>query len=416
MTPGWRLLCAAVVVCSCGVANPRARDLGIPFEGTPAALDAITDVAGVEVGQVTLMQGEGALQVGSGPVRTGVTVVLPRGRARAGNHDTVYGGFFNMNGNGEMTGQAYLQDFGVIYGPIGISNTNAVGQVYAGIQQWTQQQFGEAADPVVAETWDGRLNDIGGFHVQPQDAIAAIATARSGAVAEGNVGGGTGMVCFGFKGGMGTASRSVTVGESHYTVGVLVQCNTGDRETLRIAGAPVGQELAHRWLPCFTGPVPPGETGPHCSRDPAAGATLPDKGSIIIIVGTDAPLIPVQLQRVARRAALGLGRLGSYAGSSSGDLVAAFTTSGSANYPDASSSSPIAQVASMDIDPLFKGTVEATEEAVVNALVAAETMTGANGLRVYGLPHEELRDILHRYGRLQTSAQRAATKPTSRRH
>lgn len=380
-------------------AAPRARDLGVPFEGQAGPLNAITDVSGVEVGHITLIHGDGPLHVGEGPIRTGVTVVLPRGRAHAGNQDTVYGGFFNMNGNGELTGQAYLQDFGVIYGPIGLSNTNAIGQVYSGIQLWTQRQFGEAADPVVAETWDGRLNDIGGFHVEPQHAIAAIEAARAGAVAEGNVGGGTGMVCFGFKGGIGTASRLVTLGSTRYTVGVLVQCNTGDRQTLRIAGAPVGQELADKWLPCYVGTLPPKATELRCAGNAPRTSALRDQGSIIIVVATDAPLIPLQLQRLARRAALGLGRMGSYAGNSSGDLVASFTTAGTANYPDAQHVTPIQQIPSLEIDPLFKGTVEATEEAITNALVAAQTMTGADGLRVYGIPHEALRHILRRYGR-----------------
>ncbi|MBV8742450.1 MAG: P1 family peptidase [Sinobacteraceae bacterium] len=387
----------------CACATPRARDLGVPFEGQPGPLNAITDVGGVEVGHVTLISGDGPLRVGEGPIRTGVTVVLPRGRAHAGNRDTVYGGFFNMNGNGELTGQAYLQDFGVIYGPIGLSNTNALGQVYAGIQLWTQRQFGEAADPVVAETWDGRLNDIGGFHVEPQHAIAAIEAARAGEVAEGNVGGGTGMVCFGFKGGIGTASRLVTLGSDRYTVGVLVQCNTGDRQTLRIAGAPVGRELTDKWLPCYVEAVPLNATESRCSASASVSAATRDQGSIIIVVATNAPLIPLQLQRLARRAALGLGRMGSYAGSSSGDLVASFTTAGTANYPDAQQVTPIQQIPSLEIDPLFKGTVEATEEAITNALVAAETMTGAGGLRVYGIPHEALRRILKRYGRLEAT-------------
>ena len=298
----------------------RARGLGVPFEGTTGPNNAITDVPGVEVGQITRVSGDGPLKIGTGPIRTGVTVVLPRGRASA---DSVYGGFFDLNGNGELTGQAYLQDFGVAIGPIGISNTNAIGQVYAGIQQWTQEKFGLAATPVVGETWDGRLNDIGGFHVQPADAIAAIEAARSGPVAEGNVGGGTGMVCFGFKGGIGTASRKVSVEGKDYVVGVLVQCNTGDRETLRIAGAPVGPELASTWLPCYDPALSAPDKQPKCKADAAgrtarnsavgagaageaarnsgagagaevtgnigAGHAPPDVGSIIIVVATDAP-------------------------------------------------------------------------------------------------------------------------------
>jgi L-aminopeptidase/D-esterase-like protein len=430
-------------------------------------MNAITDVPGVEVGQVTHVSGDGPLKIGTGPVRTGVTVVLPRGRASA---DSVYGGFFDLNGNGELTGQAYLQDFGVVIGPIGISNTNAIGQVYAGIQQWTQEKFKLAATPVVAETWDGRLNDIGGFHVQPADAIAAIEAARRGPVAEGNVGGGTGMVCFGFKGGIGTASRKVSIEGKDYVVGVLVQCNTGDRETLRIAGAPVGPELASTWLPCYDAALSVPDKQPKCKAEAAvggvrnsagkadvageaarnfagtadeaggvarnfastadeaggvarnfagtadaargaavraaaadaAGHAPPDVGSIIIVVATNAPLLPVQLNRIARRAALGMGRLGSYAGNQSGDLMMSFTTaSAAADDPDQQHPSAITPLASDRLDPLFKAVVEATEESVVNALVAAQTMTGADGYRFYGLPHTQLRAILKRYGRLE---------------
>ena len=397
------VLFAGLLLCGqagADAAPVRARDLGVPFEGTPGADNAITDVAGVEVGQVTRVSGEGKLQIGHGPIRTGVTVVLPRGRTSA---DSVYGGFFDLNGNGELTGQSYLQDFGVVIGPIGISNTNAIGQVYAGIQQWTQEKFHEASTPVVAETWDGRLNDIGGFHVQAADAVAAIEAARGGSVEEGNVGGGTGMVCFGFKGGIGTASRKVTVAGRDYTVGVLVQCNTGDRTTLRIAGAPVGADLSQAWLPCYDPRLSPADKQPKCSGDGATNRKPPpDEGSIIIVVATDAPLIPVQLQRVARRAALGLARLGSYSGNGSGDLVVSFTTaSAAANDPDQRHPTPIALLPNAGIDPLFKGVVEATEEAIVNALVAARTMTGVDGHTFYAIPHDRLQALLRQYGRLR---------------
>ncbi|HET9390209.1 MAG TPA: P1 family peptidase [Steroidobacteraceae bacterium] len=386
-----------------GVPQPalRARALGVPFEGTPGPHDAVTDVAGVEVGQVTRISGEGLLRVGSGPVRTGVTVVLPRGRKSI---TPVYGGFFNLNGDGEMTGQSYLQDFGVVSGPIGISNTNAIGQVYAGIMQWSQRNFGSAVTPVVAETDDEWLNDLGGFHVQANDAVEAIEAARAGAVAEGNVGGGTGMVCFGFKGGIGTASRLVDTANKRYTVGVLVQCNTGDRTTLRIAGAPVGAALSARWLPCYVTELSPAGKRPKCTGEGAAGKVPPDRGSIIIVVATDAPLIPTQLNRLARRAALGLGRLGSYSGNGSGDLVVSFSTAVVANDPDKGYPAAIAPVPNPDLDPLFKGVVEASEEAVVNALVAARTMTGADGRRFFALPHDELQAILKRYGRLAPGA------------
>jgi D-aminopeptidase len=395
-------LVAAFLSYAAGAATEvavRARGLGIPFEGTPGPNNAITDVPGVEVGQVTHVSGDGPLKVGTGPVRTGVTVVLPRGR---GSADSVYGGFFDLNGNGELTGQAYLQDFGVVIGPIGISNTNAIGQVYAGIQKWTQDKFGLATTPVVAETWDGRLNDIGGFHVQPADAVAAIEAARTGPVTEGNVGGGTGMVCFGFKGGIGTASRQVSIAGKDYVVGVLVQCNTGDRETLRIAGAPVGPELSRGWLPCYDPALSAADKLPKCKAEAAADHPPPDVGSIIIVVATNAPLMPVQLNRVARRAALGMGRLGSYSGNQSGDLMMAFTTaSAAANDPDQTRPSAVTPLASDNLDPVFKAVVEATEESVVNALVAAQTMTGIDGYRFYSLPHTQLRAILKRYGRLE---------------
>jgi D-aminopeptidase len=377
--------------------SPRARTLGVPFEGTPGPLNAITDVPGVEVGQVNLVRGKGLLKVGDGPVRTGVTMVLPRGRTSI---KEVYGGFFNLNGNGEMTGQSYLQDFGLIFGPIGISNTNAVGEVYTGIMQWSQGHFGTAIWPVVSETWDGRLNDIGGFHVTSQVAIAAIDAARAGPVEEGNVGGGTGMICFGFKGGIGTASREVGIDGKTYVIGVLVQCNTGDRKVLRIAGAPVGAELADRWLSCYEAGKSPKDKLPKCDDDGRAGKSKPDSGSIVIVVATDAPLIPNALNRVARRAALGLARLGSYSGSTSGDLAVAFSTTGAVNTIDRDSIVSTPQIPNERMDAIFQATVEATEEAIVNAMIAAKTMTGADGWRFYALPHEELRTILAKYNRL----------------
>jgi L-aminopeptidase/D-esterase-like protein len=367
-----------------GDAAARARDLGIPFEGIPGPLNAITDVPGVEVGHVTRLSGEGALEVGVGPIRTGVTVVLPRGRQGS---EPAYGGFFALNGNGEVTGQSYLQDFGLIFGPIGISNTNAIGQVYAGIMQWSQWNRGRAIWPLVAETWDGDLNDIQGFHIGPEDAVQAVEVARSGPVQEGNVGGGTGMVCFAFKGGIGTASRRV--GAAHF-VGVLVQCNTGKREVLRIAGAPVGTEMANSWLPCYQADLAPAHRRPKCRDDGHGGKASPDQGSIIIVVGTNLPLTSNQLDRVARRAALALGRLGSYSGNESGDFIVAFSTEAAANEVDQS----------RNLDAVFQATVEATEEAIVNALVAARTMTGADGYRVYAIPHDELKAALRRYNRL----------------
>jgi len=377
------------------LAQNRARDLGIPFEGVPGVLNAITDVSGVEVGHTTLIRGEGPLTVGAGPVRTGVTVVLPRGKD---NPCPVYAGFYNLNGNGEMTGQSYLQDYGIAYGPIGISNTNAIGDVYSGIQKWTSRRFGQAIWPVVGETYDGVLNDIEGFHVTPDTTIQAINAARGGKVAEGNVGGGTGMRCFGFKGGIGTASRVVDVLDRRHTVGVLVQCNTGDRTVLRIAGVPVGEVLADRYLSCYD-PSIPGQTRQPLCRNGAGGEEAADEGSIIIIIATDAPLNPSQLNRVARRASLGLGRLGSYSGNGSGDLILAFSTDANVNDVSDRETRPVVQFPTGRIDPVFKATVEATEEAIVNALVAARTMTGANGRRLYGLPQHEVAELMRRYGR-----------------
>jgi len=377
-------------------ADARARDLGIPFEGTPGPLNAITDVPGVEVGQKTLISGEGPLAVGKGPVRSGVTIIFPRGHK---NLKPVYGGYFNLNGNGEMTGLAYMQDFGIVSGPIGITSSNAIGHVYAGIQEWAVEHSGEAVYPVVAETWDGWQSDINGFHVRPETAKAALDAGQSGPVEEGVVGGGTGMHCFSFKGGIGTASRAITVTGKSYTVGVLVQCNTGDRKVLRIAGAPVGRAFASSWLPCYDAKQSKPEQTPKCG---AGGKALPDRGSIIIVVGTDAPLSPEQLNRVSKRAALGLARLGSYSGTSSGDLIMAFSTVPDAvNGPDQTAPSPITPIADTEVNAVFEATVQATEEAVVNALVAAHTSIGADGYTMYGLPHDELRAILKRYNRLE---------------
>jgi D-aminopeptidase len=379
--------------------DARARDLRVPFEGTPGPLNAITDVPGVEVGQATLISGEGPLVVGKGPVRSGVTTIFPRGHK---NLKPVYGGYFNLNGNGEMTGLAYMQDFGVVSGPIGISSTNAIGHVYAGIQEWAVQQTGEVVYPVVAETWDGWQSDINGFHVRPETAKAALDAAKGGPVEEGVVGGGTGMHCFSFKGGIGTSSRAISPGGKNYTVGVLVQCNTGDRKVLRIAGVPVGQAFTNSWLPCYDPKLSKPELTPKCG---AGGKALPDQGSIIIVVGTDAPLSPEQLNRVAKRAALGLARLGSYSGTTSGDIIMAFSTVPDAvNAPDQKAPSPITPIADTEVNAVFEATVQATEEAIVNAMVAARTSTGADGYTMYGLPHDELRAILKRYNRLEGAA------------
>ncbi len=370
----------------------RGRDLGIPFEGTTGPLNAITDVGGVEVGHRTLVAGSGKLVVGKGPVRTGVTAVFPRGKD---SDDPVFAGWFTMNGNGEMTGTTWVEESGFLWGPVMITNTHSVGVVRDAVIEWVVRRgrmlHDEWSLPVVAETWDGGLNDINGFHVTKQDAWAAMDSARGGPVAEGSVGGGTGMICNQFKGGIGTASRRLDPPDGGYTVGVLVQCNYGRRSYLRIAGVPVGQEISEL-VPCR---APCG--GP---RSGVAAAIPSDLGSIIIVVATDAPLLPHQLKRVARRAALGVGRLGGVASNSSGDIFIAFSTAN----PRASRDSGLAQVsmaANDRITPLFEATVQATEEAIVNAMLAARTMTGADDLTVYALPHDRLRDVLKRYNRLK---------------
>lgn len=355
----------------------RARDLGVPFEGTPGPLNSITDIKGVEVGYRTLISGEGKLQVGVGPVRTGVTAIFPRGKSAV---DPVFAGWFTENGNGEMTGTTWVEESGFLYGPVMITNTHSVGVVRDTVIDW-QLKHGTPVPledwwslPVVAETWDGDLNDINGFHVKPEDATAAMQDAHAGSIAEGNVGGGTGMICFDFKGGTGTSSRILPESLGGYTVGVLVQCNFGVRHLLRIAGAPVGYEI----------PLDPRRN---------------DIGSIIVIVATDAPLLPHQLKRIARRVTLGLGRLGSISGNGSGDIFIAFSTA-NAGAGLVQKSASVQTLANGQMDSLFEATVQATEEAVVNAMIAAKTMTGINGHTVEALPHDQLREVLKKYNRL----------------
>jgi D-aminopeptidase len=359
--------------------TPRARDLGVPFEGTPGPLNAITDVKGVEVGYRTLISGEGKLEVGKGPVRTGVTAVFPRGKASV---DPVFAGWFTENGNGEMTGTTWVEESGFLYGPVMITNTHSVGVVRDAVIAW---QLKHATSlpledwwslPVVAETWDGYLNDINGFHVTAADADAALADAHGGAIVEGNVGGGTGMVCFEWKGGTGTASRKLREKDGGYTVGVLVQCNFGVHHLLRIAGTPVGYDLTGKRV------------------------WDADTGSIIVIVATDAPLLPSQMKRIAKRVTLGLGRLGSISGDGSGDIFIAFSTANSGAGLEQQNPVPIQMLPNDRMDALFEATVQATEEAVVNALVAAKTMTGADGHVVEALPHDKLREVLKKYNRL----------------
>jgi len=372
------IACIALCAASAAQSKPRARDLGVPFDGKPGPFNAITDVKGVEVGHTTLISGKGKLQVGVGPVRTGVTAVLPRGRASS---DPVFAAWFTMNGNGEMTGTTWVEDSGFLDGPVMITNTHSVGVVRDAVIAWRVKQGKPDTEgywwslPVVAETWDGYLNDINGFHVKPEHAFHALDTAHSGAVEEGNVGGGTGMICNEFKGGIGTSSRTLDTKEGGYTVGVLVQCNYGDRDELRIAGIPVGREI------------------------PDGKIWHQDVGSIIIVVATDAPLIPTQLKRVVRRVSLGLGRDGSYSGNGSGDIFIAFSTA-NPGTGSAKKATTVTMIPNDDLDPIFLATVRATEEAIINAMIAAETMTGVNDRTVIALPHDKLREVLKKHNRL----------------
>jgi D-aminopeptidase len=385
------LLCASILSTSLlpaqepATRKPRARDLGVPFDGTPGALNAITDVSGVAVGHTTLISGEGKLQIGKGPVRTGVTAILPRGRDTMSN--PVFAGWWSLNGNGEMTGTTWVEESGFLEGPVMITNTHSVGVVRDAVIQW-RVNHGQPDPtgywwslPVVAETWDGWLNDINGFHVKPEDAFHAIDSAQSGAVEEGNVGGGTGMICNEFKGGIGTSSRKLEIKGARYTVGVLVQCNYGVRPNLRIAGVPVGREI------------------PEEAAYSSASFDEVDRGSIIVVVATDAPLVSHQLKRLARRVSLGLGRNGSISGNGSGDIFIAFSTANSG----AAATDHLVDLKMLPndlIEEVFASTVQATEEAVINAMVAAETMTGIENHKVIALPHDKLRDVLKKYNRL----------------
>jgi D-aminopeptidase len=359
--------------------EPRARELGVPFEGTPGPLDSITDVKGVEVGYRTLVSGEGKLQAGAGPMRTGVTAIFPRGKRAV---DPVFAGWFTENGNGEMTGTTWVDESGFLYGPVMITNTHSVGVVRDAVIAWQVKQGMPVPEddwwslPVVAETWDGYLNDINGFHVKPEDAFAAMDDAHSGPIAEGNVGGGTGMICFEFKGGTGTSSRQLPGKLGGYTVGVLVQCNFGTRHLLRIAGTPVGYEI------------------------PGKRIWEDDTGSIIVVVATDAPLLPNQMKRIAKRVTLGLGRLGSISGNGSGDIFIAFSTANPGAGLEQKRPVNVQMLPNEHMDALFEATVQATEEAVVDALVAAKTMAGPQGHTVEALPHDRLREVLKKYNRL----------------
>jgi D-aminopeptidase len=362
----------------------RARDLGIPFEGTRGPLNAITDVAGVEVGYTTLISGEGKLEVGKGPVRTGVTAIVPRGRNS--QNDPVYAGTFSLNGNGEMTGTAWVEESGFLEGPIVITNTHSVGVARDAVIAWRVKNG--AADntgywwslPVVAETWDGWLNDINGFHVKPEHVAQALDTAHAGAIEEGSVGGGTGMICYEFKGGNGTASRKIDIkaGKDNptktFTVGVFLQANFGRRAQLTIAGVPIGKEI-------------PGEIYKQ------------ESGSCIAVVATDAPLLPHQLKRLARRVSLGLARTGSVSGNGSGDLFIAFSTANPKVADPDHVTHSVETIPNDLLDPIFAGVVQAAEEAVVNALIDNHDMTGRDDHRVPALPHERVRELLKKYNR-----------------
>jgi D-aminopeptidase len=376
-----------VVVCFlCTFAAParvmtgiiRARDLGVPFEGTPGELNAITDVRGVEVGHTTLIAGEGKLVVGEGPVRTGVTAILPLGRDDS--NTAVPAAVFSFNGNGEMTGSAWVEESGFLEGPVLLTNTHSVGVVRDAVVEWGTRKFPGTANfslPVVGETWDGELSDINGFHVKKEDVFAALNGANSGAVVEGNVGGGTGMRAFGFKAGIGTASRILAKGDDGLCLGVLVQVNLGRRENLMVSGVPVGKEIS--------------ELQPSVHKDPEK------EGSILVVIATNAPLVPHQLKRIAKRAALGVARTGAVSTNSSGDLFIAFSTAVPVLVDDRQQWSTLKND---DLDPLLTATVQATEEAIINALIAAKTMRGINDNTFYALPHERLREVLKKYNRL----------------
>ncbi len=365
------LLLAGTAIPQSG-SSPRARGLGIPFDGRPGPLNAITDVRGVLVGHTTLISGKG-----KHAVRTGVTVVLPNRSI-----ESVPGGFFRQNGNGEVTGIQYLEETGFLISPIVLTNTLSVGTAQTAVMRWSRKAKG-AADPVslpiVAETWDGWLNDIDGFHIREEHVFRALDGAESGPVAEGNVGGGTGMICHGFKGGIGTSSRVLSQTAGGYVVGVLVQANQGLKRELRIAGIPVGRRIPYR------------------SERPDQ-----DDGSIIVVVATDAPLLPIQLRRVARRVGMGLARCGSFSGTESGDMFLAFSTQTSKVGADGNQQ--ICFVSESRLDEIFLATVQATEEAIINALVAAETMTGRSGHSIPAIPHDRLRHLLEQHGRLEKKA------------
>ena len=365
--------------------KPRARDLGFHFDGSPGPLNAITDVSGVQVGHTTLIEGKGKLVQGKGPIRTGVTAILPRGDRSL--DDPCFAGWSSLNGNGEMTGTTWVEESGFAEGPIMITNTHSVGIVRDAVISWrTSQGSADASGywwslPIVAETWDGLLNDINGFHVKEKHAHEAIRNAKGGPVEEGCVGGGTGMVCHSFKGGIGTASRVVTIKNQDYTLGVLVQANYGDRKNLTIAGVPVGKEI--------TDLMPRDSYEKNHEGD----------GSIIVVIATDAPLLAHQMKRLARRVPMGVGKVGGYGHDGSGDIFIAFSTANS-NVAFSDGAVNVEMLPNWMISPLFEATVQAVEEAIINTLVAAETMEGINNNKVWALPHDRLIQIMKKYNRI----------------
>ncbi len=381
-----RLIAALLLLLPvlCFAQKQRARDIGIPFGGNPGKFNAITDVKGVEVGFSTIVSGQGKNQRGRGPVRTGVTAILPRGR----NNNPVFANWYTLNGNGEMTGTTWITESGFLETPVMITNTNSVGVVRDAVLKWFVKTGWYKEDfwytyPVVAETYDGFLNDIYGFHVTESHAYEALNGAKTGHLPEGNVGGGTGMMCLGFKGGTGTASRVVKTGDSAYTIGVLVQSNFGAKKNLTIAGVPVGQELKDTLNYEFKAPP----------------SYQPGDGSIIVVVATDAPLLPHQLKRLAARVPLGVGRVGGLGENGSGDIFLAFSTANPAAF-QRTGSSRIELLPNDRMNPLFEATVQAVEEAIINAMVAAETMEGINGNKAYGLPHKAVMEVLRKYNRV----------------
>jgi L-aminopeptidase/D-esterase-like protein len=383
---------------------PDARALGVRLSGSPGPNNAITDVVGVEVGHTTLIQGEGRLVVGQGPVRTGVTAILPRGRAAG---DSTFAAWFSLNGNGEMTGTTWVEESGLLESPILITNTHSVGVVRDAVIDWMRRRDPSFlwALPVVAETYDGSLNDINGFHVKPEHVFAALDGAHGGPVEQGAVGGGTGMRCHGFKGGIGSASRVVSTRGEEYTVGVLVQCNQGARADLRVAGVPVG-ELMPRPAACYADRTIPPENRvagvPFCDEgadaDGLAEPPPEGAGSIIIVLATDAPLLPTQIKRLVTRTALGLARIGGMGYNGSGDIFLGFSTANRQAAVERNETVSLEMLPNDGINPLIWASIHATEEAILNAMLAAETLTGINGLRVPALPHERLREIMEQAG------------------